>query len=250
MRIEKINQMEEFEIAGYIDFLSQQKSNSGSTLNQAVNAILYYYTEVLNRKIDSLAFKRPKNGRSLPDCFTKEEIKKTISALSNAKHRALLFLTYSSGLRIGETLNLKWEDLDTDKMLVFVRGGKGKKDRYTILSRRAHELLKEYNSKGVHGSYIFEGQFGGKYSTSSVRNVFNKAKEHASVFTKGTVHALRHSFATHLLEQGVDLRYIQVLLGHSSSKTTEIYTYNESESSTNKKSWGLFMKLFFYIFVR
>ncbi len=137
----------------------------------------------------------------------------------------MLLLVYSAGLRAGELINLRIDDIDGEQMRVFVRGGKGKKDRVTILSQKALNSLREYFKKYRPKEYLFEGQDGGQYSLSSLRRVFKRATTNAKVNKQVSLHSLRHSFATHLLESGVDLRYIQVLLGHNSSKTTEIYTH-------------------------
>ncbi len=161
----------------------------------------------------------------MPKVLTEKEVSAILSAVHNIKHKAMLLMVYSSGLRAGELINLRINDIDGEQMRVFVRGGKGKKDRVTILSKKALETLREYFKKFRPKEYLFEGQFGGKYSDSSLRRVFVTALKKAGISKKVTLHSLRHSFATHLLETGVDMRYIQMLLGHSSSKTTEIYTH-------------------------
>ncbi|MBL7105162.1 MAG: tyrosine-type recombinase/integrase [Bacteroidales bacterium] len=137
----------------------------------------------------------------------------------------MIFLIYSAGLRISELINMRKEDILVDRKMVFVKGGKGKMDRYTILAESALELMNDYIKEYKPEKYLFEGQYGGKYSSTSLRKILHRAKTKAGVTTPGSVHTLRHSFATHLFENGTDLRYIQELLGHSSSKTTEIYTH-------------------------
>lgn len=132
---------------------------------------------------------------------------------------------YSAGLRIGEALNLRISDIDSKRMQIRIEQGKGKKDRYTLLSVKTLEVLKKYFVEYKPKIWLFEGQKGGQYSEKSIQLIFHKAKEAAKINKKVTVHTLRHSFGTHLLENGTDLRYIQSLLGHSSSKTTEIYTH-------------------------
>ncbi len=134
-------------------------------------------------------------------------------------------LVYSAGLRIGEALNLKTSDINSDRMQIRIEQGKGKKDRYTILAKSILPLLRKYFVKYQPKEYLFEGQFGGKYSSSSAQFIFKEAIRKSGLPITGGLHTLRHSFATHLLESGTDLRYIQGLLGHSSSKTTEIYTH-------------------------
>lgn len=137
----------------------------------------------------------------------------------------MLLLVYSSGLRAGELITLKTSDIDSTQMRLYIRGGKGKKDRVSILSEKALETLRIYFKEFRPKEYLFEGQNGGQYSLSSLRRVFNQALKDTRIKKQVSLHSLRHSFATHLLENGVDLRYIQVLLGHNSSRTTEIYTH-------------------------
>ncbi len=134
-------------------------------------------------------------------------------------------LLYAGGLRIGEVINLKITDVKSDRNLLLLRGGKGKKDRTTLLSQKLLLSLRAYYKQYKPKEWLFEGQFGGQYTTDSIRHVFNTCVKRAGIISKPTPHTLRHSFATHLLESGTDLRYIQTLLGHNSSKTTEIYTH-------------------------
>ncbi|MCL4170120.1 UNVERIFIED_CONTAM: hypothetical protein GTU68_044633, partial [Idotea baltica] len=141
------------------------------------------------------------------------------------KHRCIVSLLYSSGLRLGELLNLKIIDVDSDRMLIRVVGAKGHKDRYTILSQSLLKDLRTYFLEHRPFEYLFEGPRGKKYGSSSVQNIVKKSSRWAGIHKKVTPHTLRHSFATHLLEDGTDLRYIQSLLGHNSTKTTEIYTH-------------------------
>ena len=168
---------------------------------------------------------RPKRNKPLPEVYSKDEVERLIKSVENPKHKAVLFLIYSAGLRIGEVLRLRKEDLLRDRKLLFIRKSKGRKDRYTKLAGNALILIDKYLEEVTPKEYLFEGQYGGQYSTTSIRNTLHKAKDQAGITTRGSVHTLRHSFATHLLESGTDLRYIQELLGHESSKTTEIYTH-------------------------
>jgi len=153
-----------------------------------------------------------------------EEVQQLISLTTNIKHKAILMCIYSAGLRMSELLNLKLTDILSDRKLILVRNGKGKKDRTTLLGTKTLEILRVYYLEYKPEEYLFEGQKGGKYSATSVQRVFKKALSLAKIRKPATVHTLRHSFATHLLEKGTNLRYIQTLLGHSSPKTTEIYT--------------------------
>jgi site-specific recombinase XerD len=223
--IEQINNFTETQINEYHSILQQSKSYSPDTLNQSVNAIKYYYNNVLKKEMSYQQIIRPKKDKKLPNYYSCEEITKIINVTENIKHKAMIMLMFSGGFRISELLELKPEDILSDVMQVHVRQTKGKKDRYTILSEKALETLREYCKNEKPREYLFEGQFGGKYSASSFRNVLAKNTKKAGVNKKGSSHVLRHTFATHLLEAGVDIRYIQELLGHSSSKTTEIYTH-------------------------
>ena len=167
--------------------------------------------------------------------ITVEEVRRLLQHVSNLKHKCILMLIYSGGLRLGEVINLKISDLQINERRVFVRDGKGKKDRCTLLSEKMIPLLREYFELYMPVDWLFEGTTGGQYSARSVQNIFEAAKHLSGINQLATVHTLRHSFATHLLESGVDLRYIQELLGHSSSKTTEIYTHITKKGMGNLK---------------
>lgn len=158
--------------------------------------------------------------------LNQNEVFNILNALNNYKHKAVLYLTYSAGLRVSEVVQLMVEDIDSKRMLVHVRQGKGRKDRYTILSREALKILKIYKRKYNPKKWLFYGRDKDKHlSERSVQKIFKKACKKADIKKEVSVHALRHSFATHLLEAGTDLRYIQELLGHKSTNTTQIYTH-------------------------
>ena len=199
-------------------------NKSVSYQNQCINGIKKYLM-YKNIDIEDFEIIRPKKEKKLPVVLSTQEIKQLLGVVRNTKHKALLSLIYSSGLRIGEVLNLKISDIDSKRMLVFVRCAKGKKDRYTILSENILTLLREYYKKYNPKEYLFEGQNGGKYSSGSAGKVLKRACKCSGITKEITLHSLRHSFATHLLENGTDIRYIQELLGHSSPKTTMIYTH-------------------------
>lgn len=181
--------------------------------------------KVLGRPLRTYYVQRPKKERVLPNVLSEEEVATILKCAENLKHKAMLSLIYSSGLRLGELINLTIHDIDSKRMLIIIKQGKGKKDRVSLLSVKVLEILREYFKKYKPKDYLFEGQFGEQYSPTSVQKVFKIAKQKAGIKKKATVHTLRHSFATHLLEHGTDLRYIQSLLGHQSPKTTEIYTH-------------------------
>jgi len=195
------------------------------TENQAINAIKFYYEKVLGRPVRKYYVQRPKKGWNLPNVLSEIEVQQIFSNTENLKHKAILSLIYSAGLRRGELINMKIEDIDSKRMYVIIRQGKGRKDRYSILSEKILDLLRRYFKDYRPKKWLFEGQFGGQYSETSVHNILKAAVKKSGIRKKVTVHTLRHCFATHLLEHGVDLRYIQELLGHRSPKTTEIYTH-------------------------
>lgn len=218
------HELTDADIAKFQNYLVSTKGISISTQNQYINAIKFYFEKVLGRDKQYYQIYRPIKEFKLPKVLSEKEVTAILSNVTNLKHKAMLLLVYSAGLRAGELVNLRISDIDSEQMRVFVRGGKGKKDRVTILSEKALEVLRVYFKKYWPKKFLFEGQKGGPYSDSSLRRVFSLALRQAGITKKVTLHSLRHSFATHLLESGADLRYIQELLGHNSSKTTEIYT--------------------------
>lgn len=215
----------EAEIRAYQDYLVNKKKVAISTQNQHINAIKFYYEKVLGGKRKYYEIDRPRKEKKLPSILSKEQIKRILNCTTNLKHKCMLALVYSSGLRNGELINLKLKDVHFDTKQLFIRGAKGKKDRVTLLSDKIIVRLKQYLKKHQPSDYLFEGAKGNTYTQSSLRKVFKNSLKKAKLPVSYRVHDLRHSFATHLLEQGVNLRIIQVLLGHNSSKTTEIYTY-------------------------
>ncbi len=218
-------EMQDEQIREYLLFLIDEKNVSQSYQNQAINAIKFYYEQVLGRLTQTYYLQRPKLASRLPQVLSEDEVIRIFSKIRNLKHRTILFLIYSAGLRISEAINMKVTDIDSSRGLILVVAGKGKKDRTTLLSQTILLMLREYYKKYKPRVYLFEGQFGDKYSPESIQSVFRRALAESGIKKRATVHTLRHSFATHLLERGTDLRYIQELLGHSSSKTTEIYTH-------------------------
>ncbi len=215
----------EADIREYLLYLIEEKEVSMSYQNQAINAIKFYYEQVLGRPVKTYYIQRPKTGRKLPNVLSEQEVQMILKHTANIKHKAILSLIYSAGLRRGELINLKPADIDSKRMYVKIRGGKGDKDRYSILSEKVLELLRKYFREYKPKEWLFEGQFGGQYSATSIQHILKDAVHRAGIRKRVTVHTLRHCFATHLLEHGVDLRYIQELLGHQSPKTTEIYTH-------------------------
>ena len=215
----------EKEIIAFLRYLVEERKVSTSYQNQAINAIKYYYEQVLGGRRKFYFIERPVRERKLPVVLSEAEVFRILESVTNIKHKCLLMLIYSAGLRISEALHLKPNDLDSKRMQVTVRNAKGKKDRVSILSKNLLPVLRDYYQLYQPKEYLFEGAKGGKYSARSAQNVFKKASSKAKITKKATLHTLRHSFATHLLEKGTDLRYIQTLLGHGSSRTTEVYTH-------------------------
>ncbi len=213
------------DIEAFQHHLATERKVSNSTLNQAVNAVRYYYMNVVGDARRVTFIERPRKETKLPLVLSKTEVAAVLKAPTNLKHQAMLALAYAGGLRVSEVLALVPEDLLFDRGLIRIRGAKGNKDRTTLLGRSTAELLKRYLEHAKPRERLFEGQGGGAYSARSLQKVLEAALEKAGVHKPATMHTLRHSFATHLLEQGTDLRYIQALLGHASSKTTEIYTH-------------------------
>ena len=198
---------------------------SSSKQNQYINAIKFYYEKVLGREKQYYKVLRPKKEDKLPDVLSKEEIASMIKSTKNLKHKSLIVLIYSCGLRRSEAINLKLTDIDSKRMLVKIRGGKGRKDRYVQLADGTLEVLRKYFKEHKPIEWLFTGQKGGQYSVESIEKIVKKAAKKAKIQKNVYPHILRHSFATHHLEQGTDLRYIQEWLGHNSSKTTERYTH-------------------------
>ncbi len=203
-----------------------RKGLSSSFQNQVINAIKLFYRKRFNKNMELDNLHRPRSEKRLPNVLSKEEVKAILEAPINLKHRAMLSLIYACGLRRSELLNLTLKDVHSDRKLLLIRQSKGKKDRVVPISEKIIDILREYYKAYKPMTWLFEGQKAGdKYSERSIQLVLNHALEKASIKKPVTLHWLRHSYATHLLENGTDLRYIQELLGHNSSKTTEIYTH-------------------------
>jgi len=201
-------------------YLDNYKFTSVSQQNQIINSIRFLYKEVLNKKYDKVSFKRPRAEKKLPRVIDGDFIKDKLSKIENLKHRAILSLTYSVGLRVSEIVNLKIEDIDSTRMLIYIKNAKGKKDRIVPLSQTVLLLLREYYKHYRPHIYLFNGQKSINYSIKSCQLIYKKYIDQNS-----SIHTLRHSSFTNLLENGTDIRIIQKIAGHSSSKTTEIYTH-------------------------
>ncbi|WP_243345527.1 tyrosine-type recombinase/integrase [Parabacteroides sp. FAFU027] len=223
-------------IIDFLRYLVNERKISTSYQNQSINAIKFYYERVLggNRKI--YIIDRPREEKYLPEVLSTEEVTMILNATENLKHKAILMTIYSAGLRISEAIDLKIKDIDSQRMQIRVEQGKGKKDRYTLLGYKTLEILRKYFLQYKPKVWLFEGANGEQYSRSSIKKILKAAVAKTNIKKHVTVHTLRHSFATHLLEAGTDLRYIQNLLGHESSKTTEIYTHITTKGFEQIKS--------------
>jgi site-specific recombinase XerD len=220
------------------EFLSVQAKNgvSSSYLNQMVNAIKFYYEMVLDMPNRFYDIERPIKENKLPKVLSKREVLAIIENTANIKHRCIVELLYSAGLRRAELLNLRLTDIDSDRMLIRIESAKGNKDRYTLLSERVLKNLRLYYKQWRPLQYLFEGPGGLRYSATSIEKIIKIAAKRAGINKRVSPHMLRHSFATHLLENGTDLRNIQALLGHNSLKTTEIYAHVATNSFDNIKN--------------
>jgi len=216
----------EKEVREYLLYLIREKKVSTSTVNQCYHALKFLYERTLNRVWVMARIPRVKTLKKLPIVLDREEVESLFSVTKNVKHRAILMLIYSSGLRLMEAAHLKVTDIDSKRMLLRISQGKGSKDRYTILSKVALEALREYWNQYRPQEWLFAGRFPGKpLHGRSIQKVLIKAKKLAGIKKPATIHTLRHSFATHLLEAGTDLYHIHLLLGHSSLNTTTIYLH-------------------------
>lgn len=202
------------------------KGLSENTLHSRMNAIKYYFEEVLHREKMFFEIPRPKRPLLLPDVFSKEEIAAMINKVNNLKHKTILMLTYACGLRVSEVVSLSITDIDSKRMVIHVHAAKGKKDRILSISPTLLIVLREYYRQYKPKIFLFEGQYVNEhYSARSIQMVLREAKKKAKIYKPGSMHQLRHSFATHLLDKGIDVVMIQRLLGHNDIKTTLRYLH-------------------------
>jgi len=228
-----IDQIDQRVVMEYLKYLVVKKRVSFAYQNQSINSIKFYFENVLGKDKTIYEFDRPLKSKVLPKILAQSDVQRLLSSVKNIKHKAILSTIYGCGLRISECIALRVEDIDSEYKRIWVRNAKGRKDRLTLLPDSLLIMLRDYFKAYRPKKWLFEGQSGEQYSVSSIRKVFGRAKDAAKIRKPATVHTLRHSFATHLLESGTNLRYIQKLLGHSSSKTTEIYTHVSESNLTN-----------------
>jgi site-specific recombinase XerD len=214
------------DIMRYLAYLDKTRDLSAASVNLAISALKFFYSRVLKRGFAWDQYSRPRHDKRLPAVLSGAEINLMLNCEKNPKHRLLLMLAYSSGLRVSEVVALKKSNIDLNRKLVFVQSGKGRKDRYTLLSERAAQFFKDYCALYAIDEWLFPGLPSDRHlSIRSAQNIFDKALENARIQKQLSIHSLRHTFATHLLENGTDIKYIQELLGHASVRTTERYTH-------------------------
>jgi integrase/recombinase XerD len=224
------------EIISYLRYLVDTRCISTSYQNQAINAIKFYFEHVAGGKRETYYIERPRREKFLPEVLSEEEVGAIIGGIANLKHKCMIMTAYSAGLRVGELLNLRITDIDSKRMMIKVVQGKGRRDRMTLLSTRLLAMLRAYFLQYHPHDHLFQGASGGEYSERSIQNVLKRACSAAGIKKHVTMHTLRHSFATHLLENGTDIRYIQALLGHTNPKTTQIYTHITTRGFDQLKS--------------
>jgi site-specific recombinase XerD len=221
LKEEKIKDPYQVTTSKIVNFLEKRTYTSKSQQNQYIGCLKLFAKYILNKKDIHLSkIERPKSEKKLPQVIDGDHIKEQLSKIINLKHKTILTLTYSVGLRVSEIVNLKIEDIDSKRMIIHIKNAKGRKDRIVPLSQIVLELMREYWREFKPNEYLFNGQSGGKYSIQSCQKIYKKY-----IDEKSSIHTLRHSSFTNLLESGTDLRIIQKIAGHSSSKTTEIYTH-------------------------
>ncbi|CAN5792486.1 site-specific integrase [soil metagenome] len=224
------------ELKRYMVYVMEKEGISENTAHSRLNALKFYYEQVLKREKFFWEIPRPKRPLQLPNVLGEKELTRLFNALNNKKHKAILFTAYSSGLRVSETVQLKIKDIDSGRMQIKVEDSKGKKDRYVGLSPVLLDVLRQYikDQKPRPAVYLFEGpETGTAYNARSAQRIFQVAKAKAGIKKEVSFHSLRHSFATHLLEKGIDIRYIKDILGHFSIKTTERYLHVKKETLVN-----------------
>ena len=224
------------QIKNYMIYKIKTDNIGERTQGQMINAFAAFYKRLLHQEEKLSLLKRPKEPKDLPNIFSKDEIERLLNNIRNVKHKALLMLVYSAGLRKKEVKNMRIDDILFDRNAIFVRCSKGKKDRYVMLSAKAAQFLKFYLGQYNPKYWLFEGEHGGQYSETSMQAIFTQAKQRAKANPNVTFHGLRHSFATHLVENGVSLHIVKDLLGHQSLKTTQVYLHISNAIRKNIQS--------------
>jgi len=213
----------------------QSRGLSSLTVNLHLNAIRYFYREICKNKVP-LDIKFAKTAKRIPVVLSKNEIKKILDSIGNKKHKLLISLSYGAGFRVSEAINLKIKDINLEEFTVHIKGAKGNKDRLTVFPEKLKIDLREMLALKDKDSYVFESNRGGKLTARTAQKIFENALKNVKIDKDATFHSLRHSFATHLLENGVDVRYVQALLGHANIRTTQLYTKVTNPMLKNIKS--------------
>ena len=231
-----VDELNAEQLRSYFLYCIKNLQLSENALHSRINAVKFYFEQVLNRENFFMQIPRPKKPSILPKALSTNDVKKMLSSIENKKHQLLLKMCYGMGLRVSELVNLKITDIDSNRMQVLVHQGKGKKDRYVNLPETVLEQLRDYYLEYKPKEFLFEGQYGNQYAVRSVQQVFKNAMKNVKINKKIGVHSLRHSYATHLIEQGTDIRFVQELLGHKDIKTTMIYTQLTDQTKRKIKS--------------
>ncbi len=229
-----LKNLSEQEIKDFL-YAKQKQKLSSASISLYANALNFLYTQIYKR-INYTRIRHPKQPNRLPIILSREDINKILELTKNLKHRLILALTYSAGLRVSEVVSLKIQDIDLTSLTITVRQGKGKKDRLTVFSPRLLSELQQIMVGKKNTDYVFISERGGRLTETSAQKVFYQALHRSNIQKPATFHSLRHSFATHLLENGIDVRYVQELLGHANIRTTQIYTHVTNPSIKNIKS--------------
>jgi site-specific recombinase XerD len=232
-----VNDIDAERLRGYFLYCTNTLKLSENTLHSRINAVKFYFEQVLGREKFFFEIPRPKKPSLLPNVLAISQVEKLFSNVENLKHKTMLYLAYSAGLRVSEVVNLRVRDIHSERMVINIKGAKGKKDRTVALSEGILELLRKYYSVYKPKDWLFEGQYEGEpYSTRSLQQVFHRAKDASKILQPVTFHSLRHSYATHLHEAGTDIKLIQDLLGHNDIKTTLRYTHVSNQTLEKIKS--------------
>jgi integrase/recombinase XerD len=238
-----VNNLEKKHILSYLLWLIEKQGYSETNVHTSINAIKFYFEQVMKRDKEFYDLPRPKKPFKLPAVLAEEEVSTVIKSITNIKHRTMIMAGYAAGLRVSEIVSLKITDIDSKRMMIHLKAAKGKKDRMVPLSKKLLETLREYYAEYKPKVFLFEGQYGEAYSIRSAQSILQEAKQKAGIRKKGGIHMLRHSYATHLMEAGTDIRIIQELLGHNSITTTMRYTHvskkdiGRIESPLDKLNW-------------
>lgn len=229
-----LDKLDQDNIRGYL-LQKQGKNYSPQTINLYLNAIKFFYHNII-RSIEPINVRFAKRNKELPVVLSRTEIQKLLSVIKNTKHQLLLSLSYGAGLRVSEAVGLRFKDLNLDELTIHLKQAKGKKDRLTLIPEKLVDDLRNIIAGKSGDDYVFASERGGKLTERTAQAVFEKALQSANIAKEATFHSLRHSFATHLLENGTDVRYVQELLGHANIRTTQIYTHVTNPAIRNIKS--------------